>query len=209
MFGPELPGLDRDAIRDRYNGYRWLGDEAYNPFDILLLFRRRKFGAYRFETGTPAFLLDTLFRRRVSSVELDCMVGSGDLPPPSTWTTGDRVAPLPDGIPHHHRRIGSQRGAALPAGLSQPRSAAEPEPEPPALPGVRDGTRQMANSVRLGELLEKNDFEGLERLFRASSRAFPRPGGGSTDCATDWTGGSRRMGDIGRERRSGLFGPEQ
>ena len=79
MFGPELPGLDRDAIRDWYNGYRWLGEEVYNPFDILSLFRRRKFGAYWFETGTPAFLLDTLFRRRVSSVELDGMVGSGDL----------------------------------------------------------------------------------------------------------------------------------
>jgi len=39
VFGPALPGLDRDAIRDWYNGYRWLGEEVYNPFDILLLFR--------------------------------------------------------------------------------------------------------------------------------------------------------------------------
>ena len=31
VFAPELPGLDRDAIRDWYNGYRWLGDEVYNP----------------------------------------------------------------------------------------------------------------------------------------------------------------------------------
>lgn len=31
VFGPELAGLDRDAIRDRYNGYRWLGEEVYNP----------------------------------------------------------------------------------------------------------------------------------------------------------------------------------
>ena len=42
VFAPELPGLDRDAIREWYNGYRWLGDESvYNPFDILLLFDRR------------------------------------------------------------------------------------------------------------------------------------------------------------------------
>ena len=41
VFAPELPGLDRDQIRDWYNGYRWLGEEkVYNPFDILLLFRK-------------------------------------------------------------------------------------------------------------------------------------------------------------------------
>ncbi|MCE2432467.1 MAG: AAA family ATPase [Candidatus Latescibacteria bacterium] len=38
VFAPELPGLDRDEIRDWYNGYSWRGQEkVYNPFDILLL----------------------------------------------------------------------------------------------------------------------------------------------------------------------------
>ena len=50
----------------------------YNPFDLLLL-RRRGFEAHWFETGTPAFLVDTLFERRVSTVSLDRMVGTGDL----------------------------------------------------------------------------------------------------------------------------------
>ena len=37
VFAPELQGLDRDAIRDWYNGYSWRGDErVYNPFDVLL-----------------------------------------------------------------------------------------------------------------------------------------------------------------------------
>ena len=32
VFAPELPGLDRDAIREWYNGYWWLGEEkVYNP----------------------------------------------------------------------------------------------------------------------------------------------------------------------------------
>ena len=74
VFAPELPGLDRDAIRDWYNGYSWLGDEkVYNPFDILLLFRSREFEPHWLETGTPTFLVDTLFRRRVRSVDLDGM----------------------------------------------------------------------------------------------------------------------------------------
>ena len=80
VFAPELPGLDRDVIREWYNGYSWLGDEkVYNPFDILLLFDSREFEAHWFETGTPAFLVETLFRRRVRSVDLDGMLASGEL----------------------------------------------------------------------------------------------------------------------------------
>ena len=52
VFAPELPGLDREDIRRWYNGYNWLGaGQVYNPFDVLLLFDHRQFGAYWFETG--------------------------------------------------------------------------------------------------------------------------------------------------------------
>ena len=61
VFAAELEGLDRERVRDWYNGYHWLGErKVYNPFDILLLFRNRRFGAYWFETGTPSFLIETL-----------------------------------------------------------------------------------------------------------------------------------------------------
>ena len=77
VFAPELEGLDRDRIREWYNGYRWFGTEVYNPFDILLLLRRREFGPYWFETGTPTFLLETLVKRGVGSPALgDMMAGS-------------------------------------------------------------------------------------------------------------------------------------
>ena len=80
VFAPELGGLDRDQVRDWYNGYSWRGEEkVYNPFDILLLFRKREFAAHWFETGTPTFLVDTLFRRRVSSLALDGMVSNAEL----------------------------------------------------------------------------------------------------------------------------------
>ena len=75
MFAPELPDLDRDRIREWYNGYGWRGEErVYNPFDILLLFDEREFEPWWFETGTPAFLVETLFARRVSSLGLDVTV---------------------------------------------------------------------------------------------------------------------------------------
>ena len=56
VFGPELAGLDRERVREWYNGYGWRGAEkVYNPYDVLLLLRRREFEAHWFETGTRRF----------------------------------------------------------------------------------------------------------------------------------------------------------
>ncbi len=72
VFAPELPGLDRDQIRNWYNGYNWLGDEKlYNPFDLLLLFQTRNFEAHWFETGSPTFLFRMMMEREVSPMELE------------------------------------------------------------------------------------------------------------------------------------------
>jgi hypothetical protein len=65
VFAPELPGLDREQIRNWYNGYNWLGTSVYNPFDLLLLFRHREFKSYWFETGTPTFLVKLLAERQM------------------------------------------------------------------------------------------------------------------------------------------------
>ena len=46
VFEPELDGLDRERIREWYNGYRWLGEPVYNPYDVLLLFDTGEFGAH-------------------------------------------------------------------------------------------------------------------------------------------------------------------
>ena len=80
VFAPELPGLDREEIRRWYNGYSWLGEErVYNPFDILLLFKKRRFKAHWIETGTPSFLLDLLTQRRIGALDLERMTGDEEL----------------------------------------------------------------------------------------------------------------------------------
>ena len=72
VFAPELPGLDRNEIREWYNGYHWLGDEKlYNPFDLLLLFNSRNFEPHWFETGSPTFLFRMMMDREVSPMELE------------------------------------------------------------------------------------------------------------------------------------------
>jgi len=35
-FKQYLQGVDMEELRDWYNGYHYLGDKVYNPFDVLL-----------------------------------------------------------------------------------------------------------------------------------------------------------------------------
>ncbi|MDE0280667.1 MAG: ATP-binding protein [Gammaproteobacteria bacterium] len=80
VFAPELPGLDRNEIREWYNGYHWLGDEKlYNPFDLLLLFDSRNFKSHWFETGSPTFLFRMMIEREVSPMELENRVSDEEL----------------------------------------------------------------------------------------------------------------------------------
>ena len=174
VFAAELPGLDRDEIRDWYNGYSWLGEErVYNPFDILLLFRRRTFAAHWFETGTPAFLIDTLIERGVTAPELDGMLAGGELlsafdvdemePEALLFQTGyltirsvERSARGPRyrlGYPNREVRL------ALNERLLRALAPA--------------AARRLAQDTALERLLEMNDFAGLERLFRAFFAGIP------------------------------------
>ena len=174
VFGPELPGLDRDKIRDWYDGYGWRGDEkVYNPFDILLLFRNRKFDAYWFETGTPAFLVETLFNRRVTSVGLDDMVGSGDL---LSAFDVDEMATEALLFQTGYLTIRDEEdlGGEPLYRLGYPNREVRQSLNRSLLRYlVKDASRQAANSVRLYRLLEANDFAELEVLFRALFASIP------------------------------------
>ena len=60
-FVPYLEGVDMEQVKRWYNGYNFLGDKVYNPFDILLFIRnQRTFKSYWFETGTPRFLVELI-----------------------------------------------------------------------------------------------------------------------------------------------------
>ena len=174
VFAPELPGLDRDAIREWYNGYWWLGEEkVYNPFDILLLFRNRKFGAWWFETGTPAFLVETLFRRRVSSVALGEMVGTDALL--SSFDVDD-IATEALLFQTGYLTIVEEEdlgGKAL-YRLGYPnREVRQSLNETLLAYLVRDGSRQTEHRIRLYRLLQANDFEGMRALFHAFFASIP------------------------------------
>ena len=174
VFSPELPGLDRDTIRDWYNGYSWRGEEkVYNPFDILLLLDRREFGAWWFETGTPSFLVETLFRRRVSSLALGEMVGSADLL--STFDVDDMTTEaLLFQTGYLTIRDEEDLGGEPLYRLGYPNREVRQSLNRSLLRYlVKDSSRQMANEVRLYRLLEAKDFAGLETLFHAFFASIP------------------------------------
>ena len=174
VFAPELSGLDRDQIRNWYNGYSWLGDEkVYNPFDILLLFDKRTFGAYWFETGTPTFLVETLFERQVSSLELNAMIGSDELL--STFDVDDiATEALLFQTGYLTIKSAEDLGGKRLYQLGYPNQEVLQSLNESLLRYlVQDATRQMANSVRLYRLLEANDFAGLETLFHAFFASIP------------------------------------
>ncbi|WP_297889909.1 AAA family ATPase, partial [Sulfurihydrogenibium sp.] len=57
VFEDRIKDFDKEEVKRWYNGYNWLGEPVYNPFDILLLFDKKEFRPYWFETGTPTFLI--------------------------------------------------------------------------------------------------------------------------------------------------------
>ena len=174
VFAPELPGLDRQAIRDWYNGYGWLGREkVYNPYDILLLFDKRRFDAHWFETGTPSFLVRTLLDNRVSPPALDGLLASGDLL--GAFDVGDMateallfqtgyltVLGTVDLDGEAHYRLGYPNREVR-QGLNRRLLRAM----------APDTAGQAASRVQLRELLAANDLAGVEEFFRAFFAGIP------------------------------------
>lgn len=173
VFAPELAGLDREEIRHWYNGYNWLGDAVYNPFDLLLLFSERQFRPWWFETGTPSFLINLLTQRGQFVPALEHLVtvetllsrfDVNDMPTEALlfqtgyltidhaeWTGNKYLFHLR--YPNHEVRMGL---------IEQLLFALSP-----------DDSRASANLYRLHQLLSANDLPGLKALFHAFYAGIP------------------------------------
>ena len=150
---------------------------------MLLLFDSREFEAHWFETGTPAFLVDTLFERRVASVSLDRTVSTEDLLSAFdvdhigteallfqtgylTITGEEKLGGMPlYRLGYPNREVRQSLNRVLLRHL------------------VQDAERQMANSIRLARLLETVDREGLRDLFHAFFASIPYEWHTSNDIA--------------------------
>ena len=86
VFAQHLQGVDREQLRQWYNGYNFLGDKlVYNPHDILhFIDRSQSFGKphfrnYWFESGTPAFLIELIERDNLLPYHIEPVEANDEL----------------------------------------------------------------------------------------------------------------------------------
>ena len=70
-FKEYLEEVNIGEIKEWYNGYSFLGNKVYNPFDILLYLDKREIRSYWYETGTPSFLIKLIKQKEYNIVELE------------------------------------------------------------------------------------------------------------------------------------------
>ncbi|WP_320055553.1 ATP-binding protein [Desulfuromonas thiophila] len=79
-FAAHLQGADMAQVRQWYNGYNFLGERVYNPFDILLFIKNdQRFKNYWFATGTPTFLIKLIRQKNIYLPQLDRLEVSDSL----------------------------------------------------------------------------------------------------------------------------------
>ncbi|WP_127470183.1 ATP-binding protein [Thiomicrorhabdus aquaedulcis] len=71
-FAEHLDGVDWAKLKEWYNGYQFLGEAVYNPYDVLLFISKGLlYRSYWFETGSPSFLIKLFKKNRYFLPELD------------------------------------------------------------------------------------------------------------------------------------------
>jgi len=173
VFAAELAGLDREQIRTWYNGYNWTGTSVYNPFDLLLLFQKREFRPFWFETATPTFLIEQLLKRQIftpdlsqvvametllSSFDVDCMPVEALM-----FQTGYLTI---DSVMHMAGRIEYT--------LKYPNVEVQASLNGAVLAGLAgDLLRSGQQTGQLYRRLLANDFPALQQLFTAFFASIP------------------------------------
>ncbi|CBL45083.1 Conserved hypothetical protein [gamma proteobacterium HdN1] len=174
VFAAELEGLDREEIKRWYNGYNWLGESVYNPFDLLLLFRNRTFRPWWFETGTPTFLVKLLTQRGfftpdlanlqtgeqlISSFDVDAIKSEALLFQTGYLTIHDVQQPILGHwvytLGYPNREVESSLNASILEGL-----------------GV-DSSKGFENRIKLITLLRQQSIPAMRDLFHTFFASIP------------------------------------
>ena len=164
-----------ERIKLWYNGYRWGGyEKLYNPFDILLFLSEKRFRPFWFETGTPEFLVKLLMERKYYIPDIEELrVGErllesfdvGDIEPETLlFQTGYLT------IKEIKEVLLGRREYILTYPNFEVRNALT-DWILDKLSGNR--TAKTENQSRLVELIDRNDFSGLQNLFQSFFASIP------------------------------------
>ena len=173
VFHEYLDNVDLEQVKTWYNGYSFLAESVYNPFDVLLYLRNHEFKPYWFETGTPTFLIDLIHQQKISSTALeqieitDTFMGSFDVdfiePAPLLFQTGyltiAKVEPYPGGrlytLAYPNHEVRHAFNSALLARLTQ------------------SGINQDKHKIALLRALQANNLDRLKDIFHAFFASIP------------------------------------
>ncbi len=174
VFAPELEGLDRDEIRRWYNGYSWLGEEkVYNPFDVLLLFSKRQFEPYWYETGTPKYLYKMMAKGLIRTLNLE------NLKMEKSELSNFRVEEISTNallfqcgyLTITGQQVRSEQALYT---LYYPNQEVRLSLNKELLMALgSDGSETMIQGESLAQLLAKNDFVGFEKQLRSLFSGIP------------------------------------
>ena len=71
-FKEHLQGVNLEQVKEWYNGYNFMGENVYNPFDILKFIKNNYiFDNYWWESGNPSFLITLLKQHHYSIPKLE------------------------------------------------------------------------------------------------------------------------------------------
>ncbi len=174
VFEERLHGVDVEEIRTWYNGYSWLGDDkVYNPYDVLLYLDTKEFRNFRFETGTPSFLIKLLQDRHYYIPELENLevgeelIGSFDV---------DRIEPetllFQAGYLTIKEKI--ELGAETIYALTYPNLEVKKSLTDYILAYlVEHGSRKSKNKISIFRALDNADLDDLKVVFSAFFSSIP------------------------------------
>ena len=180
VFEPELAGLDRQAVREWYNGYSWhRGKErVYNPYGMLLFLQSREFKPHWFETGRPSFLTETLLERGVDPAALDgALVGEADLSVSGVGRAKPEALLFQTG---YLTLVGEERGLHR---LGYPNREVQCALNMNLLAALAPDVSAATECATLRQLLAAHDFAGVERLLRAFFASIPHQWHARSDMA--------------------------
>ena len=174
VFHEYLDGIDLEQVQAWYNGYNFLAEPVYNPFDVLLFFKNKQFKPYWFETGTPSFLIQLLADKKIMIPDLYDLTAGEELlssfdidflePAPLLFQTGyltiketehlfDQEYVYHLGFPNHEVQK-SLTGSILHW-------------------YVQDKQPINRNQMTLFKILKANELDKLETLFHAFFASIP------------------------------------
>ena len=176
VFSDRVLEIDVEEMRHWYNGYSWLVEPVYNPFDVLLYLAEKSFRAYWFETGTPSFLIKVMLERKYYLPKLsklnvgEELIGSFDVdaitPENLLFQTGYLT------IAGKSTEIGDIRYT-----LRFPNKEVQVSFNNYFLNYlVEDYHKKSENKSLLRDAFRENNFEKIRKIFESFFRVYPMSG---------------------------------